>query len=447
MSPSFKKYQKTFSDYHVPVDFRNTWRIFKVMSEFVEGYQFLRPFKRKVTVFGSARLHSAHNSYKQAVALSKWLGANGYTVITGGGPGIMEAANKGAWEAKGESVGLNIQLPYEQLLNKYIKKSLGFFYFFTRKVMLTSPSQAYIFFPGGFGTLDELFEVLDLIESKKIPPAPVILFGADFWRPLLNFLKSGPLTIGSITQKGLDDLPLVDSVKEAAEIIKSFKPETDLCERYPGIFTCEKDVDWQIFRIMAELVEGFEFLSKTKDDVTILGTRSVRATDELFHQAYNLAHRLGSEKYTIVTGGGPGIMEAANKGAVDSGAESIAFSLTLDHERRENPYVKKSVNFFFPFTQKLILTSPSLATVMFPGGFGTLHHLFENLTLVQTRKIGHMPIIIFGKKFWQPMISFLETKLAKQYKTILPEDTELYRFVDTVDEAVKIVHEVPRTKT
>ncbi|NQU83179.1 MAG: LOG family protein, partial [Parcubacteria group bacterium] len=151
MKKDHKKEQ--FFKYHEPVNFRDTWRIFKIMSEFVEGYQFLSKFKGEVTVFGSARTSPQNKYYKAAVKLGKMLGDKNHTVITGGGPGIMEAANKGAFNTKGESVGLNIELPFEQVLNKFVDKSMGFYYFFTRKVMLTAPSQAFAFFPGGFGTM------------------------------------------------------------------------------------------------------------------------------------------------------------------------------------------------------------------------------------------------------------------------------------------------------
>src|SRR3989344_5292298 len=146
------------------VNYRDSWRIFRIITEFVEGYQFLAGLKKEVTILGSARLSSNNKYYKIAEELGYLLGKNGFTTITGGGPGIMLAANKGAFEGGGESVGLNIQLPLEQRTNSYVKKSTAFYYFFSRKVMLTSPANAFVFFPGGFGTLDEFFEVVDNME-------------------------------------------------------------------------------------------------------------------------------------------------------------------------------------------------------------------------------------------------------------------------------------------
>ena len=143
------------------VNYRDSWRIFRIVTEIVEGYQFLSTLEREVIVLGSARLPPNNKYYKVALELGRLLGKNGFTTVTGGGPGIMEAANRGAFEVGGESAGLNIQLPMEQRVNPYVKKATSFYYFFTRKVMLTSPGNAFVFFPGGFGTLHEFFEVVD----------------------------------------------------------------------------------------------------------------------------------------------------------------------------------------------------------------------------------------------------------------------------------------------
>lgn len=205
-----------------------SWRIFRIMSEFVDGFQFLAELKKEVTFFGSARFHSNNKYYKEAEALARKLGKAGYTVITGGGPGIMEAGNKGASESGGESVGLNIQLPYEQRINQYVKKGIGFHYFFTRKVMLSASAQAYIFFPGGFGTLDEFFEIITLIQTGKMESIPVILIGKDFWQPLFNWVKE--TLYNKLRAIDVDDLKLyqmVDTAKEAFKIIKKSKERRD----------------------------------------------------------------------------------------------------------------------------------------------------------------------------------------------------------------------------
>jgi len=199
-----------------------TWRIFRIMSEFVDGFQFLSEFKKEVTFFGSARFNQQHKYYKAANQLAKRLSKAGFTIITGGGQGIMEAGNKGAVQgSNGESVGLNIQLPYEQRINKYVKKGLGFHYFFTRKVMLSASAQAYVFFPGGFGTLDEFFEIITLIQTKKIlERIPVILLGKEFWQPLLGWIDEFMYQKNkAIDAEDRKIYTLVDDVEQAYQII------------------------------------------------------------------------------------------------------------------------------------------------------------------------------------------------------------------------------------
>ncbi|MBU1179443.1 TIGR00730 family Rossman fold protein [Patescibacteria group bacterium] len=437
--------KKPFYKYHEPVNFRDTWRIFKIMAEFVEGYQFVAQFRKEITFFGSARTKPADRYYKLAKQTAYLLGKKKHTIITGGGPGIMEAANWGATNAKAESVGINIQLPSEQVLNKYVKKSWGFHYFFTRKVMLTAPSQAFLYYPGGFGTLDEFFEVMDTIELEKMPKVPVGIFGKEYWNPLIDFLKKSSVEgIGAISEQNLKLFKIMETPKEAVQIISKTHERPFFAEFAPEKFSTGESANWRIFRIMSELVEGFEFATKLKDDVTILGTKSIKQDSPYYHQAYELANKLGKLKYSIVTGGGPGIMEAANHGAYDAGVESIGMNMKFDHQIRTNQYVTSSASFFFPFTRKLILTAPSLGFIIFPGGYGTLHQLFEILTLMQTGKIGRMPVILFGKKFWKPLDEFIENLLAKKFKTINPADRDLYKIVDKIEDAVRIIKQVPR---
>lgn len=443
--------QEQFHQYHEPVDFRDTWRIFKIMAEFVEGYHMLTDLKGEVTFFGSARAKPNTRHYKEAVRLGKLLGKRGHTVITGGGPGIMEAANKGASQTDAPSIGLNIQLPSEQVVNDYVEQSLGFKYFFTRKVMLTSPSQAFFFFPGGFGTLDEFFEVVDLIEIKRMARVPVVAVFSDYWQPLYDFLAEYSMKrIGSITKKDLNEIQIVDKAEDALDLTRGVKERPFFGELAPGEFVGDSagsaGMDWKVFRIMAELVEGFEFVNKIKNDVTVIGTSHLGPETDYYKQAQELGTELGKEKYTVVTGGGPGVMEAANKGAFSVGARSIGLNMSFDHQVRTNPYVKESMSFFFPFTRKLILTAPSNAFVCFPGGFGTMHQTFELLVLMQTGKMGRIPVILFGKDFWGPMDKFIKQVVSKKYNAIEPGDTKLYQIVDTVEEAMRIIKKIPKTK-
>jgi hypothetical protein len=204
------------------------WRIFRIMSEFVEGFEFLSNLQKEVTFFGSARALPENKYYKMTRDLAHRLSKDGYTIITGGGPGLMEAGNRGAYEAGGESVGLDIALPTEQRRNKYVKKSKGFHYFFTRKVMLSASAQAYVFFPGGFGTFDELFEVVTLIQTGKMSDqVPVILIGKDYWGGLLAWIKETMMEKnGFIEPFEFDILHLVDSVDAAYKLIKDTKERT-----------------------------------------------------------------------------------------------------------------------------------------------------------------------------------------------------------------------------
>lgn len=206
-------------------DHNPTWRIFRIMAEFIDGFEFLAQFEQTVTFFGSARMTADDPHYELARELAGQIARAGYTVISGGGPGVMEAVNKGAKEAGGESVGLNIQLPTEQRINPYVTKSIAFNYFFARKVMMNISAWAYVFFPGGFGTLDEFFELITLAQTDKIERhVPIILVGKDFWLPLCGWLRQYVLTRGAITPEDLELWTVVDTADEALALIRSSKP-------------------------------------------------------------------------------------------------------------------------------------------------------------------------------------------------------------------------------
>lgn len=223
---AIKKPKQPVEPHSQPFDFKNdvTWRIFRIMSEFTEGIEFISTIKRPVTFFGSTRIKESSRYYQEARRLAKRLGTAGFTIVTGGGPGIMEAANRGAFEAKAASVGLNIQLPNEQRTNKYVKRSMAFDYFFSRKSIMTMSAQAYVFFPGGYGTLDELFSILTLISTKKIESRPVILYGRDYWRKFNYFINVNLLKRHqTISDTDAVLYSLVDDVDEAEKIVKRSK--------------------------------------------------------------------------------------------------------------------------------------------------------------------------------------------------------------------------------
>ncbi len=197
----------------------DSWRVFRIMSEIVDGFDTLATITRGVSVFGSARTREDDEMYIAARETAKLLAELGFEIITGGGPGIMEAANRGAFEAGGVSVGCNIELPFEQSGNPYQTKSLSFKYFFVRKTMFIKFSNAYIIFPGGYGTMDELFEALTLIQTRKIRNFPVVLFGSQYWQGMLQWLTTTMLNEHNISPEDLNLIHLTDSPQDAADFI------------------------------------------------------------------------------------------------------------------------------------------------------------------------------------------------------------------------------------
>jgi uncharacterized protein (TIGR00730 family) len=202
------------------------WRVLRIMGEFVEGFEQLSDLGLAVTIFGSARTKPDEPMYKKAVELARLLGETGLAIITGGGPGIMEAGNKGAKEAGTRSVGLNIELPFEQHENPYLDDFINFHYFFTRKTMFLKYANAFVIFPGGFGTMDEFFESLTMIQTGKIKNFPVVLFGTEYWNGLINWLRDTMLSKGRISEGDLDLLMQTDSTEEARDfIVRSIKEQ------------------------------------------------------------------------------------------------------------------------------------------------------------------------------------------------------------------------------
>jgi uncharacterized protein (TIGR00730 family) len=195
------------------------WRVLRIQSEFVEGFGLLAELPRAVSVFGSARTPEGHPEYAAGRALGGALARAGFAVITGGGPGAMEAVNRGASEAGGVSVGLGIELPFEQRLNDWVDVGLNFRYFFARKTMFVKYAQAFVILPGGFGTLDELFEALTLVQTRKVTRFPVILFGTDYWAGLLDWFRSTLVPAGKIAAADLDLLAVTDDVDQVVKLI------------------------------------------------------------------------------------------------------------------------------------------------------------------------------------------------------------------------------------
>lgn len=201
---------------------RDTWRMFRIMAEFVEGFEELKDCSPAVSIFGSARCGQDHPVYHKTEEIACRLVKEGFSVITGGGPGVMEAANKGAAEAGGKSVGLNIEIPFEQKPNDYANRRLSFRYFFVRKVMFVKYSFGFVIMPGGFGTMDELFEALTLIQTDKIEPFPVVLYGSRFWKGLLDWIRDTLIREERISPQDLDLIQVVDDVEDVVRVIRDF---------------------------------------------------------------------------------------------------------------------------------------------------------------------------------------------------------------------------------
>ena len=202
------------------ITLKDSWRLFHIMAEFVEGFEALGKYYPSVTIFGSTRAKPGDEVYQKAEQIGRLLAENGFGVITGGGPGVMEGANKGAASAGGNSIGLNIEIPLEQKPNPYANVTLHFRYFFVRKVMFVKYAVAYIILPGGFGTMDELFESVTLIQTHKIRPFPVILVGSNYWKGMLDWMKEVVLKEGKISPSDLEILQLIDDPAEIIKIIK-----------------------------------------------------------------------------------------------------------------------------------------------------------------------------------------------------------------------------------
>ncbi len=216
----------------------DTWRVFRIMAELVEGFEALNNIGPAVTIFGSARLQPGSPYYNKCLKVAETLAKDGFAIISGGGPGIMEAANKGAQNANGASVGLNIELPMEQAPNTFQDIKVEFRYFFVRKLMFVKYAVGYVIFPGGFGTMDEMFEALTLIQTKKIRGFPVVLVGTEYWRGMIEWLKQTVLVMGNVSPEDIDLLHVVDEPEEVCGIItKRYK------DRLRGVHRDRRDRD------------------------------------------------------------------------------------------------------------------------------------------------------------------------------------------------------------
>ncbi len=418
------------------VNFRDSWKIFSMVAEMIEGLKFLKEIKKEVTILGSARLPSNNKYYKIAQELGYKLARANFSVLTGGGPGIMEAGNKGAYEAGGESIGLNIQLPFEQRINPYVKKAIAFEYFYTRKVMLTAPANGFVFFPGGFGTMDEFFEVVDAMEMGQMQRSPIILVGKEFWQPIVDFVRQQSAEkIKAVKEEEINSWHIVETADEAFEILKNTEDVTSIESETTDNPYLRGDINWRMFRIMAELVNSFDFLTDNvpMKSVTVLGTKEIKAKTKYYEDAYEVGKILAKNSYITITGGGTGIMEATNKGAIENSGKSIGVFMKMKSKEMLNKFTNQTIGFSFPFVRKMTLMASSEVLVFFPGSLGTMHNLFEILTLMETNKMSGVKVVLYGKDFWKPMRDIIN-KLYSDFKTISQGDKELINIIDSPEE-------------
>ena len=270
---------------------------------------------------------------------------------------------------------------------------------------------------------------------------PIFLVGKAYWQPVIDFLRESGCTHGTISEEQIAKWHLVDTAQEAYDSVHNSFGMKQTCDLSASNFHNTDNLDWRIFRIMSELVEGFEFLTGLGEDISVLGTKSITPESPYYASAHRLGQLLAQKGYATITGGAPGVAEAANKGAFEVGGESIGVGMKIHGKNRMNQYVNRSIVFDYPFTRKLILTAPSKAFVFYPGGFGTLHQLFEVLTLIQTRKIAKIPVILFNHEFWQPLHTYIKKTLVHDVETVSDEDDELYQIVDTEEAILKIIEQ------
>lgn len=227
MSQNVKKNYKSAEDRDRVLN-RDSWKVFQIMAEFVDGFQQLADISPSVSIFGSARFKPDHEYYKVSEHISRLLSDAGFTVVSGGGPGVMEAANKGAFAGKSESVGLNIKLPHEQTGNPYQDIGVTFKYFFARKVMFVKYASAYVVMPGGFGTLDEMAEILTLIQTGKTRRIPVVLYGSEFWKGLIDWFENTLVEVGTISPGDTSLFQVTDDPQEVVDAIFDFYEGVDI---------------------------------------------------------------------------------------------------------------------------------------------------------------------------------------------------------------------------
>jgi uncharacterized protein (TIGR00730 family) len=271
-----------------------------------------------------------------------------------------------------------------------------------------------------------------------IQKVPVILVGRDFWDPLVDFLNNTcHNTVKAIKPEDLEMLKVVETAEEAYDIIKHTEDHPNFLDNISNTNSVSS-VNWRIFRVMAELVEGLDFLQSLPKNITILGSNKVSRDSRYYEDVYNIAQETIKHDFSILTGGGFGIAEAANKASSEAGKPAYA-TLLNQAGKTMNQYVSDSIHFRFPFTRQFILTGPTNQYLFCPGGLGTLHQLFEVLTLVQTHKVDPTPLILYDDEFWGPLVNYIKEILDQKYRTINPADLNLFQLTSSKDEVIDMI--------
>ncbi len=387
-------------------------------------------FKGFVTVFGSARLKPLDNDYELAAATGYDLGKHGYGTITGGGPGIMQAANEGALAAKAQSIGIQPSFLRAQETginnNKKIQHYVKSMY--SRKILFSANSSAIIAFPGGFGTLDELFENLTLIQIGKMKGVQVILMGSEkYWKSLTKWLENQSVGRGFINAQEYGLIKYAQNPKEALKIIrqKTFKPVRHDPGKLAEMFAHD-------LRICHEYIGML-----SQNSASIFGSARITG-GEFYKSAKKVAKRLSNMGYAIYSGGGSGIMEAVADGVLEAGKKSYGL-IPVFFMAKENPDLTKTIHVPMNMmtSRKLVLGS-SNALVFYPGGYGTLDELFEYTVRIQIGDLERVPVITVHKQFWEPLNHWIQ-KYPLDMGLIAQKDMDIIKMANTPREAIRLI--------
>ncbi|MBU1906366.1 MAG: LOG family protein, partial [Candidatus Omnitrophica bacterium] len=401
----------------------------KTARELRQFIELLKAIGPAVSIFGSARIKPGHPVYETTMDLAYNLSQKDYAIVTGGGPGVMEAANKGVPAGK-ISVGLRIELSYEKGANPFVNVPLAFKYFFARKMAFVNSSQGFICMQGGFGTLDELFEVLNLKSRGYTGKFPIILFGKEFYSGLFDFLREAE-SLGYLNRPIKDLLYILDSKEEAL----SYFRRKSKASRYQ---IREKDIKLAL----KELYNSLTILNDLGPGITILGSHAIPEGSTDYENVRNLGLGLAKMDIPVFYRGYPGTSEAVWKGFQDgrkmkNRISAKAISMWVKDYKDYKPTGDIRLGFTYPFEPKIASIRHSWGYAVFPGGLATLDELFDVICLIQTRKIKPFPVVLINRKFWAPLEHWIKYKLLSE-KVISKENLKLFQIVDTHQEALRI---------